>query len=269
MTVVRALTPQRFRHAIAELAARDRDLARICEEHGAPVLRTRPSGFPALLRIIVEQQLSVASARAIWGRLEGMLGAVTPERVLGFDDGALRSVGLSRPKLVYARSLADAVMSGDLDSGRLAMLDDEAAIEELVRVKGIGRWTAEIYLLSALGRPDVWPVDDLAIATAAGRVKGLAKRPARSELLEIGEAWRPWRSVAARLLWHYFRSAVMKPGTGTHDARPKAVATGAPGKKAPRRATRTPKASKKRARNAATRKRTKSGTIAKSEKGPR
>ncbi len=221
MTAVSGLTPRRFRQAIRELSDRDRDLARICERHGPPVLRTRPSGFPALLRIIVEQQLSVASARAIWGRLEGILGAVTPERLLSFDDGTLRSAGLSRPKLVYARGLADAVMSGDLDSGRLAMLDDEAAIEMLVRIKGIGRWTAEIYLLSALGRPDVWPVDDLAIATAAGRVKGLDARPTRAELLVMGEAWRPWRSVAARLLWHYFRSALMAPGTGAFDAPPK------------------------------------------------
>ena len=237
MTAIPALTPRRFRQAIAELSARDRDLARICERHGPPVLRARPSGFPALLRIIVEQQLSVASARAIWGRLEGILGAVTPERLLSFDDVMLRSAGLSRPKLVYARGLADAVMSGDLDSGRLAMLDDEAAIEELVRIKGIGRWTAEIYLLSALGRPDVWPVDDLAIATAAGRVKGLDARPTRAELLAMGEAWRPWRSVAARLLWHYFRSALMAPGTGAFDA-PRKASGKAPGKTARRAAKR-------------------------------
>lgn len=244
-----ALTPRRFQDAIVELSTRDRDLARICVHHGSPVLRTRPSGFPALLRIIVEQQLSVASARAIWGRLEAMLGDVTPERVLAVDDVMLRSAGLSRPKLAYARGLADAVMSGDLDSGRLAMLDDEAAIEELVRIKGIGRWTAEIYLLSALGRPDVWPVDDLAIATAAGRVKGLDARPTRAELLAMGEAWRPWRSVAARLLWHYFRSALMVPGAGAVDAAPKA-----PGK-----AARTPtrKATPRTTRPAAKRKRVK------------
>ncbi|MFO0995757.1 MAG: DNA-3-methyladenine glycosylase 2 family protein [Alphaproteobacteria bacterium] len=269
MTAVRALTPQRFRHAIWELSARDRDLARICEEHGAPVLRTRPSGFPALLRIIVEQQLSVASARAIWGRLEGMLGEVTPARLVGFDDVRLRSAGLSRPKVLYARGLADAVMSGDLDSGRLAELDDEAAIEALVRVKGIGRWTAEIYLLSALGRPDVWPVDDLAIATATGRVKGLAERPARAELLEIGEAWRPWRSVAARMLWHYFRSAVMKPGTGAYDAQPKATSTRTPGRATPRKRVPTAKGARLRMRPAARRKRTKSGGNAKLGKNRR
>lgn len=256
MTAKPGLTPRRFQQAIAELSARDRDLARICERHGPPVLRTRPSGFPALLRIIVEQQLSVASARAIWGRLEGILGVVTPERLLNFDDATLRSAGLSRPKLVYARGLADAVMSGDLDSGRLAMLDDEAAIEELIRVKGIGRWTAEIYLLSALGRPDVWPVDDLAIATAAGRVKGLAARPTRAELLEIGEAWRPWRSVAARLLWHYFRNALMAPGTGAYDARPKTASD----------KTRSNKATSKTVRSAARRKSVKKRATAKPRK---
>jgi DNA-3-methyladenine glycosylase II len=136
------------------------------------------------------------------------------------------------------------------------MLDDEPAIEELIRVKGIGRWTAEIYLLSALGRPDVWPVDDLAIATAAGRVKGLAARPTRAELLEIGEAWRPWRSVAARLLWHYFRNALMAPGTGAYDARPKTASD----------KTRSNKATSKTVRSAARRKSVKKRATAKPRK---
>ncbi len=191
--------------ALTELARRDGDLARAIQAVGRPRLRTREAGFPALLRIIVEQQLSVASARAIWGRLEAGLGAVTPARYLALGKDGATKAGMSRPKHRYAAGLAHEVAAGRLDLEGLEALDDEDAIAALTAVKGIGRWTAEIYLLSALARPDVWPVGDLAIATATGRIKGLAARPGPEELLAIGEAWRPWRAVAARLIWHYFR----------------------------------------------------------------
>ena len=171
-------------------------------------MRTRPPGFPALLQIIVEQQLSVASARAIWGRLAASATPLTPRSFLRLDEAALKACGLSRAKITYGRILAEAVEGGGLDLAGLARLDDEAAIETLVAIKGIGRWTAEIYLLSALARPDIWTADDLAVATATGLVKGLPERPARKEMLALGEPWRPWRSVAARLMWHYFRNAV-------------------------------------------------------------
>ncbi len=205
MPSTRPLTPRRMSLALTELAARDRDLAHAIQAVGRPRLRTREAGFPALLRIIVEQQLSVASARAIWGRLEGALGTVTPARYLALGEEGATNAGMSRPKHRYATGLAYEIAAGRLDLEGLEALEDEEAIATLTAIKGIGRWTAEIYLLSALARPDVWPVGDLAIATATGCIKGLAARPGPKELLAIGEAWRPWRAVAARLVWHYFR----------------------------------------------------------------
>jgi len=203
------LTPRTFARALDALAARDADLGRLREEWGAPPLRLRPAGFSALLRVIVDQQLSVASARAIWGRLEERVRPMTPEAFLGERSQALKAAGLSRAKIAYARGLAEEIQAGRLDLESLGRLDDESAIERLVSLKGIGRWSAEIYLLSALARPDVFPADDLAIQTAVARAKGLDGRPDRATLVLLAEPWRPWRSVAARLLWHYFRAAIM------------------------------------------------------------
>ena len=206
--MARRLTRTSMKTALDALAAADRDLARIRETIGDPPLRTRSGGFPALLQIIVEQQLSVASARAIWGRIEGALGEVTPEAYLALDAESARALGMSRAKHVYAGGLAEAIAADRLDLARIHRMEDEEAIAALVELKGIGRWTAEIYLLSAMARPDVWPVDDLAIQAAAGHAKGLESRPDRTAMLAMGEAWRPWRAVAARLLWHYFRNVV-------------------------------------------------------------
>ncbi len=197
--------------AVAELARRDGDFARVVARHGHPALRVEPGGFSALLRIIVEQQLSVASAAAIWGRVESAMAEATPRAFLALDDAALRACGLSRPKIAYGRSLAGTVLAGTLDVDGLVHMDDEAAIAALVQIKGIGRWTAEIYLLSALARPDIWPAGDLAVATAAGHLKGMKRRPSEDELRAMGEAWRPFRAVAARLLWHFFRGEKLRP----------------------------------------------------------
>ncbi|MFN0043327.1 MAG: DNA-3-methyladenine glycosylase family protein [Alphaproteobacteria bacterium] len=197
--------------AVAELARRDGDFARVVARHGLPALRIEPGGFLALLRIIVEQQLSVASAAAIWGRVESAMVEATPRAFLALDDAALRACGLSRPKIAYGRSLAGTVLAGALDVDGLAHMDDEAAIAALIQIKGIGRWTAEIYLLSALARPDIWPAGDLAVATAAGHLKGMKRRPSEDELRAMGEAWRPFRAVAARLLWHFFRGEKLRP----------------------------------------------------------
>jgi DNA-3-methyladenine glycosylase II len=147
----------------------------------------------------------VASADAILGRLDEAVSALTPEGFLALDDSALKAIGFSRQKTAYVRGLAAGLVEGRVDLDGLARLDDEAAIAELVKIKGIGRWSAEIYLLFSLKRPDIWPVDDLAVVVAVQRLKGLAERPDRAAMLEIGEPWRPWRSVAARLLWHYYR----------------------------------------------------------------
>lgn len=206
------LTPELYLEAVKHLSAADADFARLCEAHGVPEMRTREAGFAALLRVIVEQQLSVASARAIWGRLERAMGEPTPTALLALDDKALKACGLSGPKMRYARGLAEDIASGRVDLAGLDAMDDETAIAELIKLKGIGRWTAEIYLLASLGRPDVFPVDDLAVAAAASHLKGRRTRFSRRHLLKLCEAWRPWRSVAARLLWHYFRSAMMGPG---------------------------------------------------------
>ncbi len=203
---------QRLRRAVAHLASVDPDLARAVAQVGPPPPRSRPPGFPALLQIIVSQQLSVASARAIWGRLVQAADPLTAPSLLALDEAALRAIGFSRQKVDYARGLALAVAEGRLDVDALDRLPDEVVIEQLVRLKGMGRWSAEIYLLFSLGRPDVLPADDLALLVAAGSLKGLAERPTARALRALAEPWRPWRSVACRLLWHYYHHLVGRAG---------------------------------------------------------
>ena len=192
---------------LAELGRRDPDLARAHSEAGTPALRRRDPGFATLLDIILAQQLSAASARAIRQRLAELVEPVTPERFLALDDARLRAIGFSRQKILYGRGLAEAVMGGTLDLGRVHRMGDEDAIAAITQLKGLGRWSAEVYLLFALKRPDIWPVDDLAVVVAVQRLKQLNKRPGRARMLEIAEPWRPWRSIAARLMWHYYRNA--------------------------------------------------------------
>ena len=212
------LTPEVFQKALDHLAAIDPHLAEIRAIHGDPPLRARPPGFAALLQIIVDQQVSVAAARAIWERLEAAMGETSPAAFLALDDVALRACGLSRGKVIYGRGLALDIVEGRVDLNALEAMEDEAAIAELVKIKGIGRWSAEVYLLTTLARADVWPVDDLAVATATGKVKGFRVRPKRRTLIRLAETWRPYRSVAARFMWHYFRNVLMTPNGGTkHD----------------------------------------------------
>jgi DNA-3-methyladenine glycosylase II len=197
---------------VTELARRDGDLARVVERHGPPPLWAREPGFPTLVHIILEQQVSVASARAAFERLRtAVRGPLTPRRFLALDDAALRAAGFSRQKAGYCRQLAASLNAGELDLERVARLGDEEARAELMKVKGVGRWTADIYLLMALGRPDVWPSGDLALAVAAQSVKRLAARPTAPELDALGDAWRPLRAVAARLLWHQYLSERARP----------------------------------------------------------
>lgn len=169
---------------------------------GPPPLWDRPPGFGTLLHIVLEQQVSLASARAAFDRLVLATDPLTPARFLGLTDPQLLSIGFSRQKAGYGRALAQALLDGTLDLEELARLDDEAAQRALETIPGIGRWTSTIYLLMVLGRPDVWPAGDMALAAAVAHAKGLPTRPAPDELALIGEAWRPWRSVAARLFWH-------------------------------------------------------------------
>jgi len=174
----------------------------ILARHGPPPLWDRPPGFGTLVHIILEQQVSLASARAAYDRLLAAADPVTPGAFLRLTDGELLTIGFSRQKARYARALAAAILDGTLDLDVLDELDDDAVQAALEAIPGIGRWTSTIYLLMVLGRPDVWPVGDIALATAVGEAKGFATRPDPETLLQLGEAWRPWRSVAARLFWH-------------------------------------------------------------------
>ncbi|HYY57431.1 MAG TPA: hypothetical protein VE842_08860 [Pyrinomonadaceae bacterium] len=186
------------------LAARDAALALILKELGAPPMWAREAGFHTLLYIILEQQVSLASARAAYERLRAACRPLTPERFLELNGSDLRTIGFSRQKTAYGRELARSIVERRLDLDALKHMDDRAAKSELIKIKGIGPWTADIYLLMALGRPDVWPCGDLALAVAVQRVKGLEKRPGPKELDALGDDWQPWRAVAARLLWHYY-----------------------------------------------------------------
>lgn len=188
------------------LAVADADLARAYRAHGLPPLRYRPPTYDTLLRIIVAQQVSVASANAIWGRLQARLQAsetpVTPEAFLTLGGDDLRTVGFSRQKTAYGQAIAEDLASGRVDLGAVEAMEDEAAIAELVKLKGIGRWSAECFLLFSYGRPDVWPADDVGLMIGMEKIKGLKKRPDAKRMRRLAEAWRPWRGVAARLLWH-------------------------------------------------------------------
>ena len=201
MAVHPSLTAERLAVAVDELSARDADLAGIVARHGPPPLWDRPPGFGTLLRIILEQQVSLASGQAAFDRLRGIADPLTPSRFLALGDAELRTIGFSRQKARYGRALATAIDGGALDLDGLAELDDEAVHSALQGVPGIGPWTSTIYLLMVLGRPDVWPVGDIALAASVGEVKGLGRRPDATEMTVLGEVWRPWRSVAARLFW--------------------------------------------------------------------
>ena len=188
------------------LAERDEHLATIVSTYGPPPLWEREQGFPTLIRLILEQQVSLNSAKAAYDRLEKAIDTPTPEGFSGLTDEELRRIGFSRQKTVYGRELAAAILKGRLDLSRLERLSDEDARKELIKVKGIGPWTADIYLLMALGRPDIWPKGDLALESAAQRIQGWAIRPTAEEMTVMSKEWQPWRAVAARLLWHFYLS---------------------------------------------------------------
>ena len=188
--------------AVDELAARDADLAGIVARHGPPPLWDRAPGFPTLIHILLEQQVSLASAKAAFDRLLAATDPLTPARFLELTDSELLAIGFSRQKARYGRALAGALESGALDLEALDTLTDDAVHRALQSVPGIGPWTSTVYLLMVLLRPDLWPVGDIALAASVGEVKGLGRRPGLTEMADLGEAWRPWRSVAARLFWH-------------------------------------------------------------------
>jgi len=201
---VARLTEAELARGVRALTRRDRDLARVVARFGPPPLWEREPGFATLVQIILEQQVSLASGRAAYVRLLAATGAMTPTRVVKLAERDILAAGLTRQKTAYVRGLALSIGEGSLDLDRIAELDDDAAHTELVKVKGIGPWSAGIYLLMALGRPDVWPRHDLALATAMRDVKRLRSVPDPERQFEISEAWRPWRAVSARLLWHHY-----------------------------------------------------------------
>jgi len=191
---------------VQTLVRRDPDLALIVESHGPPPLWARKKGFPTLVHIILEQQVSLASARAAFDRLRDALGRISPAGFLTLNDRELKTIGFSRQKTGYCRELAESIIDRRFSARALELMSDDDARAALVGLKGIGAWSADIYLLMALCRPDIWPSGDLALAVAAHQVKRLSERPTPADLAELGEAWRPWRAVAARLLWHHYLS---------------------------------------------------------------
>jgi DNA-3-methyladenine glycosylase II len=208
------ITRETFPEAAEALGRADPDFKRLVKEHGLPGLRTRPSGFNTVLNVIAGQQVSTHAARAIMGRMKAVAHPMTPEIFLGLSDAELGAIGFSRAKMSYGRGIAQAILDGSFSFRRVArMADDEEAIAEMVKLKGIGRWSAEVYLLFALRRPDLWPVDDLGVVTGFARLKGMKALPTKKAMMEAGERYRPWRSAAARLLWHYVH-ATKKSGGG-------------------------------------------------------
>jgi DNA-3-methyladenine glycosylase II len=194
---------------VQALAKREPAFARVIEQHGVPEPRSSEPGAHTLLRTIVGQQVSVAAARSMWSKLEAAFGS-PPDlgRLLAATDEELRAAGMSRQKSGYIRSLAELVLSGELDLDALPE-DDEEAIALLTRIKGIGRWSAEIYLLFAEGRPDVFPAGDLAVMIELGELLGLPDKPSEKHLRELAEPWRPYRGAAAVLAWHSYNSSVL------------------------------------------------------------
>jgi DNA-3-methyladenine glycosylase II len=203
------LTAEQLTQGLDTVAAKEPAIARALGIAGYPETRIRDRGYATLLRTIVGQQVSVAAAASVWNKLEAALGpGCAPDALIAADFDALRACGLSRQKQGYARSLAELVVSGGLDLDQLPQ-DDEAAIAELVRIKGIGRWSAEIYLLFAEGRPDIWPAGDLAVQAGIGRILGLEARPSEKETRLLADPWSPHRGAVAILTWHCYNNAAL------------------------------------------------------------
>ena len=190
--------------SIKELMKRDRDLAEIIDTFGHPPSWNREPGFATLIRIILEQQVSYASAKAAFKRLNAAVENLSPESFMTLDDGELKAVGFSRQKTRYGRELARSIIDRQLDLEKLSELDDRTIKQELTKIKGIGDWTVDIYLMMALQRLDVFPAKDLAVAIAVKEIKNLPQRPKAAELEAIAESWKPYRAIATKILWHYY-----------------------------------------------------------------
>lgn len=211
MSALQPLTQESLSKAVRILARRDKDLARVARLYGHPPLWVREPGFSTLICIILEQQVSLASAKAAFNRLCAAASPLTPSGFLQLDDVQLKAIGFSRQKTRYGRELARRVLDGALDLAGLHLQSDDVVREQLMRVPGIGHWTVDVYLLMVLLRPDAFPKGDLALLVAAQRLFELPKRPTPDEIEAMAEAWRPYRAVAARLLWHFYLSARTVP----------------------------------------------------------
>ena len=211
MTIDFPHPPPAMRAALDALVLHDPRLASIEAMAGPLPWRTRTRGFPGLLQAIVAQQISNQAAAAIWRRLAAVPGALDPAGLAALDDQALIGAGLSRPKVAHARALAAAFLDGRLDDAALTELDDDMALAAITAVRGLGPWTAEVYLLFAQQRTDVFPAGDIAVAGAAAHLFGLPARPGPVALRALAEPWRPHRALAARLLWHHWRHVTGRP----------------------------------------------------------
>jgi DNA-3-methyladenine glycosylase II len=202
----RTINRRNLAYACEELSTLDRNLARVLERHGVPPLWDRPQGFATLTHIILEQQVSLASAKACFDKLTARLGELTPKSLLTLDDAEMKAVGFSRQKTSYARHLAEAILEERFDLELVHSLSDGDAKHELMQLKGVGHWTADIYLLMAMLRADIMPRGDLALHAAWQKLTSSDNRPSADEFIKMAESWRPYRSVAARLLWHFYLS---------------------------------------------------------------
>jgi DNA-3-methyladenine glycosylase II len=200
----RKLAPDGLEAGARALARLDPDFARILATYGLPRFPRRPASFGTLLHIILEQQLSLDIAAKLWKRLKQRCRPLTPLRFLELDDATLMNCGFTRQKIGYARGLASAIIERRFSPSRLARLGDDDALEAIMELRGFGHWSAEVFLLFALGRSDIWPAGDLALQIAVQWLKALPERPDSRELRGLAEAWRPWRSVAACLLWQFY-----------------------------------------------------------------
>ncbi len=205
------LTASTFAAGIDTLIERDPELAAICERIGRPTFHPRPPAFSTLIHIILEQQVSLASARAVFDKLLTLTPELNPRSFLNIDADGLRRIGFSRRKQSYCRALAESIQHGDIDLTALGRCSDDTVRARLCVIKGIGPWTAEVYLLIALRRADAWPRQDLALMAAVQNIKQLCQRPTLQRMTELAEPWRPWRGVAAKLLWHDYLQGAAAP----------------------------------------------------------
>jgi len=208
--MIQTFNEQNFHTICDKLASTDKDLATIVETHRYPPLWSRPNTFETLVHIILEQQVSLASALAALNKLKARLKDITPASLLSLSDEELKACYVSRQKAAYTRGLATALLNGDLDLGSFKTLPDDVIRARLITLKGIGNWTIDVYLMFVLQRADIFPIGDLAAVNALRRVKRLPKDTSREQLLDVTAGWQPYRSVATMLLWHLYLSSPMR-----------------------------------------------------------